>query len=104
MVSKFPLQAVTKLMAVCALFLASCAAPDAYAEPGTMHKPGNSEHMARRPVNAKCPIMGGDVDTTGEMASFKEHKIGFCCPGCKPDWEAMSDEKKTAFVAAAMKK
>ena len=103
MVSQFSLRAVTKVMAVCVLFLASCAAPDAKAEHGSMHGHGEAEHMAMAPVNAKCPIMGGDVDTAGEMASFKEHKIGFCCPGCKPDWEAMSDEKKAAFVASVLK-
>jgi len=52
-------------------------------------------------VNAKCPIMGGTVDADGELATFKGKKVGFCCPGCKPKWEAWTETKKMAFIAKA---
>lgn len=51
------------------------------------------------PVNEKCPIMGGDVDSEGEMATHDGLSVGFCCPGCKPKWEAWSPEKKSRFIA-----
>ena len=45
--------------------------------------------------------MGGTVDAEGELATYNGKKIGFCCPGCKPKWEAWSSGKKSTFVAKA---
>ena len=64
--------------------------------------PGNTASAVT--VNAKCPIMGGTVDAEGELATYNGKKIGFCCPGCKPKWEAWSVAEKDAFVAAAQQK
>ena len=48
--------------------------------------------------------MGGTVDADGELASFNGKTIGFCCPGCKPKWEAWDTAKKAAFVSASVQK
>ena len=62
------------------------------------------EETVAVPVNKKCPIMDGEVDLKGETATHKEHTIGFCCEGCKSDWEEWDSAKKDAFVASALKK
>lgn len=48
-------------------------------------------------VNAKCPIMGGDVDVKdGGSVPWKDgKKVGFCCPGCVDKWNALTDDEKT---------
>lgn len=57
-----------------------------------------------KPVNPTCPIMGGEVDPRGETAAYNGRAIGFCCDGCKPEREALDDQKKSAFVAEAVKR
>jgi hypothetical protein len=57
-------------------------------------------------VNARCPIMGGKLDRDNVPASltrtFNGQKVGFCCGGCLPKWDKLSDEEKTAKLKAAM--
>lgn len=49
-------------------------------------------------VNAKCPIMGGDInaaDLTAELVrEWNGQKVGFCCPPCLEEWDELSDEQK----------
>jgi hypothetical protein len=49
-------------------------------------------------VNAKCPIMGGDInapDLTAELVKeWNGQKVGFCCPPCLEEWDELSDEQK----------
>ena len=96
-------------MAFSVVFASACKGPEPHATSsehahhgGT--KPVAKEQLASGPVNAKCPIMGGTVDADGELASFNGKTIGFCCPGCKPKWEAWDTAKKVAFVSASSKK
>jgi len=56
---------------------------------------------AAEPVNDYCPIMGGKVTENGGTAVWKGKLIGFCCPGCEPKWEKLSDEEKAAKLAKA---
>lgn len=58
---------------------------------------------ATKPVNANCPIMGHPVADDGGSSSWNGKVIGYCCEGCKPKFEALSDEEKTAKLAEADK-
>ena len=54
-------------------------------------------------VNRMCVVVNDDpVNPTVEPAVWKGQKIGFCCYGCKPKWNAMSDAEKDAAVARAV--
>ncbi|MFN5314364.1 MAG: hypothetical protein ACK5FF_07915, partial [Planctomyces sp.] len=53
---------------------------------------------ALQDVNAKGPIMGGDInapDLTAELVKeWNGQKVGFCCPPCLEEWDELSDEQK----------
>lgn len=52
-------------------------------------------------VNDTCPIMPDHaVDPEGPTAEFNGQLVGFCCAGCPPKWEAMTDAEKQAYVDA----
>jgi hypothetical protein len=51
-------------------------------------------------INATCPVRGGKVNQAVNV-DYSGQKIGFCCPGCIDDWNAMSDEEKSAFINKA---
>lgn len=57
-------------------------------------------------VNARCPIMGSKLDPANVPASltrtFNGQKVGFCCGGCPPKWDKLSDEQKAEKLKAAM--
>lgn len=59
-------------------------------------------------VNGTCPIMGNPIDPAKVPVSltrdFKGQKVGFCCGGCPPAWDKLTDEEKAAKLAAAMTK
>lgn len=52
-------------------------------------------------VNADCPIMGKPVKANGGRTAWNEQTIGFCCPKCIDQWEALSEEEKTFHLANA---
>lgn len=57
-------------------------------------------------VNARCPIMGTDLDR-GKVAieltrKYKGQTVGFCCPACPPAWDKLSDQDKDKKLQAAM--
>ena len=54
-----------------------------------------------KPVNAKCPIMGGEAKAT-VTTTWNGKTIGFCCKPCIPKWNALSDEQKAAKLRASM--
>jgi hypothetical protein len=35
---------------------------------------------------------------------FNGQKVGFCCDGCPPAWDKLTDEQKTAKLASAIAK
>ncbi|MFN7021860.1 MAG: hypothetical protein ACK4WH_11105 [Phycisphaerales bacterium] len=56
-------------------------------------------------VNHYCVVQDGDpVDPAMEPIVWKGQKIGLCCEGCRPEWNAMSDTQKDAAVARAIAK
>lgn len=56
-------------------------------------------------VNAVCVIENEDpVNPAVEPVAWKGQQVGFCCKGCKPDWDAKTDAEKDALVAQAVAK
>ncbi|PHS06770.1 MAG: hypothetical protein COA78_14030 [Blastopirellula sp.] len=45
--------------------------------------------------------MGGKVTPDGGSTIWNNQKIGFCCDGCLPDWEKLSEDQKTEKIAKA---
>ena len=52
---------------------------------------------AGKPINAKCPRLGKDVDAA-QTVTYKGQVIGLCCPECKGKFAA-NPEKYIAKVA-----
>lgn len=56
-------------------------------------------------ANSVCVIENEDpVNPAIEPAAWKGQKVGFCCKGCKPDWEKKTDAEKDASLARAVAK
>lgn len=54
-------------------------------------------------VNKMCVIMNEDpVDPAVANAEWKGQKVGFCCKGCIPRWNKMTDEQKDGALAKAI--
>lgn len=54
-------------------------------------------------VNRMCAVEHDDpVNPAVEAAMYKGQKVGFCCKGCVPKWNAMTDAQKDASLAAAL--
>ena len=49
-------------------------------------------------INAKCPIMGNDVEADGGATTWDGKNVGFCCDGCVEKFEAMDDTAKQAAL------
>lgn len=80
-----------------AVLLAGCAESPSTTSNGT----DDGEQTAATTVNQICPIMGGEVADDGGTAQWNGKLIGFCCPGCAPKWEKLSDDEKAAKLAEA---
>jgi hypothetical protein len=56
-------------------------------------------------VNRVCPVvMSHPVNPATTSVLWKGQEVGFCCEGCKPGWNKMSDSQKDAALASAMAK
>ena len=59
-------------------------------------------------VNDRCPITGKKIDmmNTPENLTtlYKGKKVGFCCPACPPEWEKLTEQKKTPKLEKVMVK
>jgi hypothetical protein len=68
----------------------------------------HSATAAGKPVNTACPIMDGKVDPDNTPAkltrTFQGKTIGFCCAGCPPKWDKLSDEEKAEKLKKVMEK
>lgn len=51
--------------------------------------------------NQYCPVMGGKVTPDGGTVEWQGKTIGFCCPECIEEFQAMSDSEKAAALAEA---
>jgi len=77
-------------------FAAGCSQPTAPTETADSAQSSETEI-----ANKNCPIMGHEVSAEGGMTTWNGKTIGFCCEGCKPKFEALSDDEKAAKLAAA---
>jgi hypothetical protein len=56
-------------------------------------------------VNTVCVVVNEDpVNPAVEPVFWKDQKVGFCCKGCKPQWEEKTDAQKDALLAQAIAK
>ena len=51
-------------------------------------------------VNARCPQSGGPLREGCPTSSWDGETIGFCCPGCKANFDRKTDDVKDAQLAA----
>ncbi|GJM21393.1 MAG: hypothetical protein DHS20C15_13080 [Planctomycetota bacterium] len=47
-------------------------------------------------VNENCPEMGKPVVASEGTLEWQGHTVGFCCGGCKEEFEARSPEEQAA--------
>ena len=55
-------------------------------------------------ANAYCVIMNEDPVDPELVREYKGQRVGFCCKGCLPKWEALTDGQKDAALAKAIAK
>lgn len=54
-------------------------------------------------VNRMCVVMNEDpVDPAVANADWKGQKVGFCCKGCIPRWNKLTDAQKDEALAKAI--
>lgn len=54
-------------------------------------------------VNTMCVMENDDpVNPKVEPVVWNGQKVGFCCKGCLPKWNALTDAQKDAAVAKAV--
>lgn len=54
-------------------------------------------------VNTLCVMVNEDpVDPAVKTITFKGQEVGFCCQGCVPKWEKLTDDQKAAALAKAL--
>lgn len=95
----FSLMAMVSIITGCAESTDS-AAEATPAVTDTATDPAAAE-VSSEPVNANCPIMGHPIAADGGSTTWNGKTIGFCCEGCAPKFDALSDEEKAAKLAAA---
>jgi len=83
-------------------FLIGCSQPADTTSVET--SPAAAPEAAPDTYNEYCPIMGGKVTAEGGTAEWDGKLIGFCCDGCEPKWEELSDEEKAVKLAEAAEK
>ncbi len=49
-------------------------------------------------INEICPMMEGPVKDDGGRTEFMGETVGFCCPGCADDFNALDEAGKTAAL------
>lgn len=52
-------------------------------------------------INTVCPVGKEPIDGRS-FARYKEHRIGFCCPGCESTFVSWDSGRKDAFVTASV--
>ena len=63
-------------------------------------KPAQEGAVHAVAVNAQCPVMpADDASHSTTLVDYKGQKVAFCCPGCVPKWNAMTDAQKDAALA-----
>ncbi len=55
-------------------------------------------------VTAYCAIVLDDPVNPEVFTDYKGQRVGFCCKGCVPKWNALTDAQKDAALAKAIAK
>ncbi len=55
-------------------------------------------------VNQYCVMVAKDPVDPTVTAQWKGQTVGFCCNGCIPKWEKLTEKEKDAALAAAVAK
>ena len=67
---------------------------------------GTVQAAAAKPVNTRCPIMGGKINADNVQTSltrtFNGQTVAFCCGGCPGQWDKLADQDKQATLAKAL--
>lgn len=50
-------------------------------------------------LNSKCPLMPDHPIDQAVTVAYGEGKVAFCCKGCIPQWNKLTDEQKAARLA-----
>jgi len=66
--------------------------------PLSVSAPKTSEAAATATINTVCPLMDEAVDPA-YVVTYEGARVGLCCEGCVPDWNALVDTEKQKFVA-----
>ena len=65
---------------------------------------GLNEHGKLVFVNSRCPVMGNEIDpakvTPALTRTYKGRKVAFCCAGCLPQWEKLTEDQKEGKLKA----
>ncbi|MBX3401904.1 MAG: hypothetical protein KF699_00690 [Phycisphaeraceae bacterium] len=77
----------------------SLAAAPTFAQSG--EGSGRSSPTEPAAINTVCPVGKEPIDGRS-FARYKEHRIGFCCPGCESTFVSWDSGRKDAFVSAAV--
>ncbi len=85
---------------VAASLLVGCATHQESEEYCKSVKPGEVKS-----VNTMCAIVNDDpVDPAVKTVTFRGQEVGFCCQGCVPKWEKLTDDQKAEALAKALAK
>lgn len=76
------------------VLVAALAAAQPRSEP-----PSQAPVRAGKPVNNRCPIGEGEVDSGSPMRKFRGFTVGFCCLGCEGKWDTKPEAEKVVFLA-----
>ena len=72
---------------------------------GCSHRSDTPTTAPAQFANTKCPIMTGNTIDPAKVTpaltrEFKGMKVAFCCGGCPPQWDKLSDQEKQAKLDA----
>ena len=92
---------MTAVAMVAALAMSACSTKPAEESPAVCRevKPG-----VVTSVNAYCAIVLDDPVNPEVFTDYKGQRVGFCCKGCVPKWNALTDAQKDAALAKAIAK
>ena len=80
-----------KFSMTCAFVVATLALCIAAAPAGKSEKPAKKDDAKSKPINAKCPIQGEDIDPK-VTTTYKGKTVAFCCESCIDDFKKDPDK------------
>src|SRR6476661_8722710 len=72
------------------------------ADPGKSGGPAKKDEAKNKPINAKCPVQGEDIDPD-VTTTYKGKTVAFCCKDCIKEFNK-DPEKYMKQIAADNKK